>query len=500
MDVWACPGAAQLVPALRDGAGAVVVAKEYLDDRTLRELIAFLCEQPHWSDLPLVLLTWQGAETDHAWQAVSSLDNAANLILLERPLPPYSLQSTVRGLLRSRRWQYRVRQHINELEDRDRTILEARERLQFTLEAANVGTWEWELDTGSLQWSPNLPAIIGESDAALENAPDLLFRTSEPADAQRVQRAIQAVIDSVGDPAPLHVQFRRQTDRGLRWIEARGHAMPDNRQRSRRLAGIVADVTERKHAEANDLMAALARTDKLTVIGQMTASILHEVGNPLAAMKTRLQAAQLAPLDRTDYATVVEESLQDISRLAAFLHSFRRLARDRHPTRESLGAWRLLEDVVTMLAPGMRRRRLDVGLDPGRDPDHGPDQPVFIGDADLVRHVLVNLVLNSADASQPGGTVRLAVDRSQRGMVGLRVIDQGEGIPPHHLARIWEPFFSTRTESSGMGLGLGICQRIVHALTGTIDVRSTPGSGSVFTVYLPECRNLDRGGSHAADH
>lgn len=482
-EVWPCPGTLQLLPALREGAGTAVIAKEYIDDRTLIDLVEFMREQPTWSDLPLIILTVQGSATDHAWHALNALDNVANLTLLERPMRPVTLRSAVQGALRARRRQYQVRDHLIEIAKRDAQIRDNEARLTFTLEAARVGIWEWVPGgDDAVRTSPNMQQIHGVP--VHTTLPDMIAAVL-PRDRERVASALRK---GGGESMEVRVEYRplqQQADTET-WLELRGTVVVPSSGGPPRVVGVCVDITERKHAEARDLMTGLAHADRLAVIGQMTASILHEVGNPLAAMKTRLQTAQLAPPTNSDeFGPIIDEILVDVERLVAFLHSFRRLARNASLNRSRMPAAQMLDEVAAMMAPELRQRQLRIVVDP-------PDRACVVsGDPDLLRHVLVNLILNAAEASEPGRAIRLSADmhlRQGKPLTRLHVTDQGRGIPPELVERIWEPFFTTRAD--GSGLGLSICQRIVHAHQGTMDVRSTLGSGTVFTLVIP----------HAPDH
>jgi signal transduction histidine kinase len=112
----------------------------------------------------------------------------------------------------------------------------------------------------------------------------------------------------------------------------------------------------------------------------------------------------------------------------------------------------------------------------------------LLADAVLIQRLLVNLVANAIDASAPGNTVALSIRESRAGWVRLQVTDQGCGIPPENLSRVFDPYFTTKEfgdETRGFGLGLTICQKIAELHEASISVRSEPGRGTTLTVDLP---------------
>ena len=121
----------------------------------------------------------------------------------------------------------------------------------------------------------------------------------------------------------------------------------------------------------------------------------------------------------------------------------------------------------------------------GLDVSMQDDLPMLTADGDQLQQVLVNLLLNACDASQADGRIRLEGFAADGGMVRIRIVDQGSGIPPEHLQAVFDPFFTTKPRGEGTGLGLPIAASIVRNHGGRIDLASTPGSGTTATVMWP---------------
>ncbi len=234
------------------------------------------------------------------------------------------------------------------------------------------------------------------------------------------------------------------------------------------------------------LQAGFARADKLASIGQITAGVMHEIGNPLAAIKTKIQVAEEAGELDPNFRFLSDEILVEVDRLTTFLRSFSRLARLRDfPTQTRVSLSEVVESVVTLLAADLRRRHVALR----REFDRAV--PNIRGDAEQLRHLLMNLVLNAADASTAGGEVVVQLrssavksgDGALRTEVQLQVIDDGTGVDPAILDKIWNPFFTTKSE--GTGLGLAISRQIVQEHGGTISLRSEQRKGTEVTVTFP---------------
>lgn len=247
----------------------------------------------------------------------------------------------------------------------------------------------------------------------------------------------------------------------------------------------LAEEVARQTEHVQRLERGLARADTLASIGQMTAAVMHEIGNPLAAIKTKIQVAEedggLSPNCHTAFAEV----LLEVDRLTAFLRSFSRLSRLREPRLERVSLVEVAQGVVTLVSPELRRR--GVWLNVASE----TDVPEIRGDANQLRQLLINLILNAADASPAGAEIlvrlqRQAADAAASGSAmhaRIEVSDRGTGIAAEHLERIWDPFFTTKPD--GTGLGLAICRRIVDDHGGTIAMRSQPGQGTAVTVTFP---------------
>jgi signal transduction histidine kinase len=226
--------------------------------------------------------------------------------------------------------------------------------------------------------------------------------------------------------------------------------------------------------------AELLKKERLSVLGQLTATVAHELRNPLSAIRNTLfsikEMASGAGLKLDRPISRMERSIERCNRIIGDLLEY---ARRRELRRAAI-------DFESWLHEVLAEQQLPAGIMLSED-FHAPAQPIEI-DAERVRRVVINLVDNAAqalgelpaDRGERRITVRTSADRDG---VAIGVADTGPGIPPENLARIFEPLFSTK--SFGTGLGLATVRQIVGQHGGTIDVDSTVGQGTCFTIRLP---------------
>ena len=229
------------------------------------------------------------------------------------------------------------------------------------------------------------------------------------------------------------------------------------------------------------LQTGLARADKLASIGQMAASIMHEIGNPLAAIKTKIQVAEEVNLC-DECRQLLPELSWEVDRLSEVLRSFSRLGLLRQGQFEPVALPEVVDGVITLVTPDLKRR----GVSLRAEADDGI--PSIRGEPDHLRQLLINFILNAADASPEGGEIlvrlrRIAGDGSGSERVEIAVRDHGTGISPDDLKLVWDPLFTTKAD--GTGLGLAICRQIVEEHGGSVVIRSRLDEGTVVTVTLP---------------
>lgn len=235
---------------------------------------------------------------------------------------------------------------------------------------------------------------------------------------------------------------------------------------------VLRDVTEQRR-----MMAQLVHQAKMADLGLLVAGIAHEVGNPLSSMSAILQLIRIKDLapEIGDRLTAVEANIERIRRIVGELTGF---ARPGGATPQRAGVSEIVAQAlgVCRYHEKARHTRIEVS---GNDGD--ASVRAF---SDQIVQVVLNLVLNAADASPQGGAIRLSV-RASECEVRIAVSDDGPGITDEARRHLFTPFFTTKDPGKGTGLGLFVSDSIVRAHGGRIEVESPPGQGATFTVVLP---------------
>lgn len=245
--------------------------------------------------------------------------------------------------------------------------------------------------------------------------------------------------------------------------------------------------------ENSRLFDRIRERDRLAAIGQMAAGLAHEIRNPLGAIKGSAQL--LGEVDEEQRATFLQIIQEEVDRLDSVVSQFLTYARPLKGKRSSVDINEVLERTLTLITNESHSSRVELVT--------APNLPQIRSDPELIRQVTLNLSRNAIEAMAPqgGGKLTIATSLAWRGAMErsdgartsgtakpgqylrIRFEDEGPGIPPEVMERLFIPFYTTK--ESGTGLGLAICQRIVESLGGTIEVASRLGRGATFTVYLP---------------
>jgi signal transduction histidine kinase len=226
----------------------------------------------------------------------------------------------------------------------------------------------------------------------------------------------------------------------------------------------------------------LIQADKLTMISQMTAAFIHDIGNPVSAalVFTKLLTEQItnnkfSRETALDYLSHMNSALNRSSRLIKNLMSF---------TRQSPPSLKLvnINDVIDRTLYLTARPAKEQNVDVIKELDSS--LPKAMADADQLEQVFTNLVLNAIQAMVEGGRliIRTSTDENQ---VRIEFEDTGCGISPENMSKLFTPFFTTKAKGHGVGLGLAVSYVIIQQHSGTIEVQSEVGKGTMFTVCVP---------------
>jgi len=232
--------------------------------------------------------------------------------------------------------------------------------------------------------------------------------------------------------------------------------------------------------EQDRLRQQLTRSEKLALIGELAATVAHEVNNPLDGLQnsTRIIRRNLANTEQTRQLLDMMDA--GLYRIEMIVRRLLTMSRDEPVNLTPARIDEIVSDAVVFVQPRLERCAIELVRD-------FPDVPL-LAQADRVQfaQVLINLMLNAADSMQNGGKLTVRCRTGDRGQkVLLEVIDTGNGIAQEHLPHIFEPFYTTRGKGAGTGLGLSVVARIVEAHQGKVQVSSEVGKGTRFRIELP---------------
>lgn len=463
---------------MRSGAGAVIMAEEGLNQNALDRLALYLCNQPSWSDFPLILLTIAGHVSSLQRRLIQTQQRLGNVLLLERPVRPVTLVSTVRGVLRSRQRQYQVRDYLEEKLRSERALRESEKQFRDLANTIPQLAWIARADGYIFWYNERWFEYTGTTPSEMEgwgwtslHDPDVL-----PNVMRRWMRAI-----NLGEAFEMTFPLRG-ADGKFRPFLTLVRPVRDASGKVARWFGTNTDVSSQKRAEE-----ALIRTEKLATAGRLAASVSHEINNPLEAVTNLLYLVETSPrLDEVNrnLLRTAQAELQRVSHITTHSLRFYREPTKAAPMRVS----EIVDSVISLYQGRLKQGGIEVQA-------RYHDDCQYVGFSGELRQVLANLIGNALDAMRHGGRLQLRVHRSRNYVTrapGLRitVADSGQGMSPETRRFVFEPFFTTK-ESVGTGLGLFVSKELIEKRGGTISLRSSDRrghSGTVFSIFLPALR------------
>jgi two-component system sensor histidine kinase HydH len=258
-------------------------------------------------------------------------------------------------------------------------------------------------------------------------------------------------------------------------------------------AGILSDEQRKKQAELEEAARQLAdanrelrenferlkRADRLAAIGNLSAGLAHEIRNPLASIEGSagiLGKEGVTEEQRIEFLGIIKKECRRLNRLLGNLLDF---ARPAVPRRQTIAIAPLLESVISLIAHTASGKSIRLSK------SVLPPEATLHGDGEQLKQVILNLLLNAIQAMPDGGEIRLEA-RAENSDLLIDVIDQGCGIAPQDLDKIFTPFFTTR--ENGTGLGLAVANQIVCQHGGVLRARNNPDRGMTFSILLPQAK------------
>ena len=389
---------------------------------------------------------------------------------------------------------------ITEQRNTARAVEESEKRLRLAIEATEMATWEWNLDTGEVYWNEQHFRLFGMEPQAQPLTAQVFMDHVHPDERARVSQLLQTAIT---ERSVYEAEFcARREDGTTRWMSGYGRIVEEVNGQPRRMSGVMFDVDERRRAE-DALHLADRRKD------EFLAMLAHELRNPMSTLRSGLQILRLTDgQDETSRATIdmMNRQTDHLVHLVDDLLDVSRISRGKiELQKERLDLVDLVRAATQSVAPlfAGQHRHLQVAL---------PPVPLYVeGDATRLTQVVTNLLTNGLRYTPEGGQVRLSL-RPQDGRITrrgpaapeggncalptgpleaiLQVSDTGIGLAPDQLTSIFELFVqvdnSYARSKGGLGLGLTLVKRLVEKHGGRVAAQSEGlGKGSTFTVHLP---------------
>jgi len=372
----------------------------------------------------------------------------------------------------------RAKRLVVELSEREREA-------DLVADAANLGTWTRDIVGDRLVMSRKLREMFGftaDERLSTEQVVQRIHFADREAFRDRLSQAARRRGDYQNEFRLVLPESRGE----LRWIAALGRVDFDAKGKPVRSRGACIDITARKHAEQEMLRLRqdIAHVGRVSVMGQISAALAHEINQPLGAILRNAEAAALfmqheSP-DLHEISAILEDIRKDDQRASAVIDRIRALLRHEEVAMTTLNVREVLGDVATLLRPDATARHvaLEFGIP--------ADLPGVHGDQVQIQQVLLNLILNGMDSlegvrDRPRSVV-VTARRDGPVSVEISVSDSGCGIDDAHFDRIFDPFFTTKVK--GIGMGLSISRGLIQAHGGRLWAENT-AIGATFRFTLP---------------
>ncbi len=381
---------------------------------------------------------------------------------------------------------------ITERKQAQEALVQSEQRRSLALEAAKVGTWEWDLQTNENIWSNELWLLYGLEPYSCKPSYEEWRKIVHPDDRSETEHILkEAVLHGVVYDTEWRVNLHDGTDR---WLMSRGRPLKNIHGEIVRYMGIVMDITEHKldDAEKKELQTQLIQTQKMKAIGQLAGGVAHDYNNMLGVIQGHAEMAMELLDPAQPLYTDLNEILKAARRSADITRQLLAFARKQTIAPQVLDLNEIIEGMLKML-----RRLIGEDIDLVWMPGSGLWQVKV--DPSQIDQILANLCINARAAI--AGVGKITVMTENRTLdeyystthadcipgeyVRMTVSDSGCGMNKMTLAHIFEPFFTTKGVGEGTGLGLATVFGAVKQNNGIINVYSEPGQGTSFAIHLP---------------
>jgi PAS domain S-box-containing protein len=352
---------------------------------------------------------------------------------------------------------------------------------------SHTGSWHWNVTSGEVVWSQEAFAIFGfdpEKDTATYQ---LYLERIHPEDRPGIEEARWAAVAQKGD---FEAEYRLLLPAGgmIKYVHSIGH-FSQNQSGEIEYVGAIMDTTDRKRAEEERerlrrAQAELAHLNRVSTMGELTASLAHEIKQPISAAVTNAQTClRLLGRDKPDVGeaeAAASRLVQDITRASEITSRIRSLFQRGAPKRELVDINELIRGMITLLRSEAATHSVSI------HDDLASGLPKVMGDRVQLQQVLMNLMLNGIGAMQEmsrPGKLTITSRQGENRQLLVSIADTGVGLRPDQVGQIFDVFYTTK--SHGTGMGLPISRSIIESHGGRLWVAPSSGHGAVFQFALP---------------
>ena len=368
----------------------------------------------------------------------------------------------------------RVQELYRELQRRETYLAEAQK-------LSHTGSFSWSVSTGEIRWSEETFRIF-QYDRTTKPTVELILKRIHPEDAVRVKQAIENASMNGND---FELEYRLvMPDHSVKFVHVVSHTFSDGSGKFE-VVGAVMDVTERKRADEalREAQANLARVSRVTTMGELTASVAHEIRQPITAAVTNAKTClRWLGRDQPDVAEAREAAariIKDVTRAADTISSISLLFKKGALQRELVDVNELVREMIVLVRGEVNRYTISVRT------DLAEDLPEVMADRVQLQQVFMNLILNGIEAMKEmsGGRELTIKSEAGDGQLLISVSDTGVGLPPEQADQIFRAFFTTK--DNGTGMGLPISRSIIESHGGRLWANAHSGPGATFQFSLP---------------
>jgi PAS domain S-box-containing protein len=408
-------------------------------------------------------------------------------------VPEFDREGGVKAVLTSAR-------DMTERKKMAETLQETKDRLDEAQRIGHIGSWEWDIPLNRIWYSDELYRIY-EMDPRSSHSLEAFLLNVHPEDVNFVR---DTLTDAAGSRDPFDIEFRVVLpSQAEKILKTHGSVFMNGSGEAVRMAGVTQDITREKIMERQ-----LIHREKLASLGLLIAGIAHEINNPnnfivfnipilrdyLMEMMPIMEAYMQVHPDRQWFGMSFEEFRDDVfrlidnldhgaSRINATVSHLTDFSRKKLKEKRRTSIPEVMEKAVAICRSQIQKSVHSF------DTDFQTDLPEIMTDPEALEQIIVNLLINASHAMDKEDSkilLRVSRGRRWRERIIIEVIDNGAGIDPRIRDHLFDPFYSTKQDGKGLGLGLYIVTNLIEGLGGAIDVESEPGVGSTFRVTLSD--------------